>query len=156
MVCLNVRHTWLTHSAWCRDCISHSCILHTSYFILHIACLALKTSVTAGIKGRPCNTTNRKKFAATNHFYIARNCAKKSILMRTKIPYKRSEAYPLPPRSRTERGLPQAEAFEVRLGTLQLGAPGERNQQTARHGRHWQNARHQLVCFVSKKKVYIF
>ena len=60
MICLNVRHTWLTHSAWCRDCISHSCNLHTSYFILHIACLALKTSVTAGIKGRPCNTTNRK------------------------------------------------------------------------------------------------
>ena len=86
-----------------------------------------------------------KHLAATNQVFIARICAKKSILMRTKIPYKRSEAYPRPPRSRTERGLPQAEAFEVCFGTLQLGAPGERNQQTARHGRHWQNARHQLV-----------
>ena len=51
------------------ECIFHSCILHTSYFLLQIACLALQTSVTVGIKGRPCNTTNRKT-----------SCRNKSIL----------------------------------------------------------------------------
>ena len=43
-----------------EECTFHSCIPHTSYFLLHIPFLALQTSVIAGIKGRPCNTTNRK------------------------------------------------------------------------------------------------
>ena len=125
------------------------CIPHTSYFILHIgniiACLACKHHQPQELRADHVTPQKEKHLAATNQFFIARNCAKKSILTRTKISYKKRWPDPPPPRSRTERGLSKAEAFEVRLGTLQLGAPGQRHQQTARHGRHWQNARHQLV-----------
>ena len=54
------------------ECTFHSCILHTSYLILHTAYrqyYCLQTSLTTGIKGRPCNTTKRKT-----------SCRNKSIL----------------------------------------------------------------------------
>ena len=131
------------------ECIFHSCILHTSYFILHIACLALQTSVTYMIiyviKGRPCNTPNRKTSCRNKSIFHCKELRQKKHFDENKNSCKRGWPDPRSPRSRTARGLPQAEAFEVRLGTLQLGAPCQGHQQTTKHGRYWQNARHQLV-----------